>query len=122
MAKLISSKNKIRPKTDILSGEYRGYGEVEVAISEGITKIRSYAFEDCTNLEIVHCPESLERIDENAFYNCPNLKKIIIKEGQDKRVYFQMAGSTDLIKLGLPYILGDSVKKGHPIEIKPSPF
>lgn len=121
MTKLISSKNKIKPKTDILSGEYRGYGEVEVTISEGITKIRSYAFEDCPNLEIVHCPESLERIDENAFYNCPNLKEVILEDA-GQNVKFRITASLDVIKSGAFYILGDSVRKGYPIEIKPSPF
>ena len=80
MAKLISSKNKIKPITDILSGEYRGYGEVEVEIPEGITNIRSYAFEDCPNLEIVYCPKSLKRIDEKAFYDCPKLKEVILQD------------------------------------------
>lgn len=69
MAKLISSKNKIKLKTEILSGEYRGCDKVEVEIPESMTKIRSYAFEDCPNLTTVYCPKSLTRIDENAFYN-----------------------------------------------------
>ena len=116
MPKLISSKNKIKPITDILSGEYRGYGEVEVEIPEGITKIRSYAFEHCPNLEIVHCPESLERIDENAFYDCPKLKE----DGQI--VKHRITAPLDVIKLGPSYILGDSVRKGYLIEIEPKPF
>lgn len=120
MAILISSKIKIRPKTDILSGEYRGYGEVEVVIPKGITKIRSYAFEHCPNLEIVHCPESLERIDENAFYNCPKLKEVILEDA-GQNVKFRITASLDVIKSGVSYILGDSVIKGYPIEIEPNP-
>lgn len=121
MAKLISSKTKLKPITDILSGEYRGYGEVEVTIREGITNIRSYAFENCPNLEIVHCPESLERIDENAFYNCPNLKKVILQD-DGQIVHLRITAPLEVIKLGSSYILGDSVRKGYLIEIEPNPF
>lgn len=121
MAKLISSKTKIKPITDILSGEYRGYGEVEVTISEGITNIRSYAFEDCLNLETVYCPKSLKRIEENAFYDCPKLKEVILQE-DGQIVKHRITAPLDVIKLGPSYILGDSVRKGYLIEIEPKPF
>ncbi len=121
MAKLISSKNKIKPITDILSGEYRGYGEVEVEIPEGITNIRSYAFEDCPNLETVYCPKSLERIDEKAFYDCPNLKKVILQD-DGQIVNLRITAPLDVIKSGPSHILGDSVRKGYLIEIEPKPF
>lgn len=121
MAKLISSKTKIKLITDILSGKYRGYGEVEVEIPEGVTNIRSYAFEDCPNLETVYCPKSLKRIEENAFYDCPKLKEVILQD-DGQIVHLRITAPLDVIKLGPSHILGDSVRKGYLIEIEPKPF
>lgn len=121
MAFKISKNTKIMKIRDIYSGEYRDYGELEVTIPEGITNIRSYAFEDCPNLEIVYCPKSLKRIDEKAFYDCPNLKKVILQD-DGQIVSLHITASLDVIKSGPSYILGDSVRKGYLIEIEPKPF
>ena len=121
MAFKISKNTKIKKIRDIYSGEFRGYQDVEVEIPEGITKIRSYAFEDCPNLMTVYCPKSLTRIDENAFYNCPNLEKVIL-EDDGQIVKHRITASLDVIKSGPSYILGDSVRKGYLIEIEPKPF
>lgn len=111
MAFKISKNTKIKKIRDIYFGEYRNYGEVEVQIPEGITNIRSYAFEDCPNLETVYCPKSLKHIDEKAFYDCPNLKKVILQD-DSQIVNLRITASLDAIKLGPSHILGDSVKKG----------
>lgn len=117
----ISKNTKLEKIRDILSGEYRGYGEVEVEILEGFTNIRSYAFENCPNLETVYCPKSLTRIEENAFYNCPKLKKVILQD-DGQIVHLRITAPLEVIKLGSSYILGDSVRKGYLIEIEPKPF
>ena len=117
----ISKNTKIKKIRDIYSGEYCDYGEVEVEIPEGTTNIRSYAFEDCRNLEIVYCPKSLKRIEENAFYDCPKLKKVILQE-DGQIVNLRITAPLDVIKSGPSYILGDSVRKGYLIEIEPKPF
>lgn len=121
MAFKISKNTKLNKIQDIYSGDYRYYSELEVTIPEGITNIRSYAFEDCPNLEIVYCPKSLKRIEENAFYDCPKLKEVILQE-DSQIVKHRITASLDVIKLGPSHILGDSVRKGYLIEIEPSPF
>ena len=121
MAFKISKNTKINKIRDIYSGEFRCYQDVEVTISEGITNIRSYAFEDCPNLETVYCPKSLKRIDENAFYDCPKLKEVILQE-DGQIVNLRITAPLDVIKLGPSHILGDSVRKGYLIEIEPKPF
>lgn len=121
MAFKISKNTKIEKIQYIYSGEYRCYQDVEVTISEGVTNIRSYAFEDCPNLEIVYCPKSLKRIEENAFYDCPKLKEVILQE-DGQIVKHRITAPLDVIKLGPSHILGDSVRKGYLIEIEPKPF
>ena len=121
MAFKISKNTKIEKIQYIYSSEYRCYQDVEVTISEGVTNIRSYAFEDCPNLEIVYCPKSLKRIEENAFYDCPKIKEVILQE-DGQIVKHRITASLDVIKLGPSYILGDSVRKGYLIEIEPKPF
>lgn len=41
-----------------------------------ITKIDSNAFDNCRNLEMVYCPDTLTSIEANAFRNCPLLNRI----------------------------------------------
>ena len=121
MAFKISRNTKIKKIRDIYSGEFRCYKGVEVEIPEGITNIRSYAFDACPNLEIVYCPKSLKRIDEKAFYDCPNLKKVILQD-DGQIVSHHITASLDVIRSGPSYILGDSVRKGYLIEIEPYPL
>ena len=121
MAFKISKNTKLEKIRDIYSGEFRCFQDVEVKIPEGITNIRSYAFEDCPNLEIVYCPKSLKRIEENAFYDCPKLKEVILQE-DGQIVKHRITAPLDVIKLGPSHILGDSVRKGYLIEIEPKPF
>lgn len=121
MAFKINKNTKLKNIQDIYSGDYLYYGELEVTIPEGITNIRSYAFEDCPNLEIVYCPKSLKRIEENAFYDCPKLKEVILQE-DGQIVKLRITAPLDVIKLGPSHILGDSVRKGYLIEIEPKPL
>ena len=121
MAFKISKNTKLEKIRDIYSGEYRDYGELEVTIPEGITNIRSDAFEDCRNLETVYCPKSLKRIEENAFYDCPKLKEVILQD-DGQIVKLRITAPLNVIKSGLSRILGDSVRKGYLIEIEPKPF
>ena len=41
---------------------------------DGITKIPSYCFQNCTSLEQVILPSSIESVGDGAFENCPNLE------------------------------------------------
>ena len=50
----------------------------EIIISEGITVIGSYAFNNFTNLTSVELAEGIERIGGSAFKGCSSLRKITI--------------------------------------------
>ena len=47
---------------------------INVTLEEGITKIGSSMFKNCTGLQIVKLPSTLTSIGNNAFYNCSGMK------------------------------------------------
>jgi hypothetical protein len=52
-----------------------------VTVSEGIVKIGDYAFSDCTSLENIYLPTTLEDLSGfRIFYSCTSLKKLVLKE------------------------------------------
>ncbi|MBE6587065.1 MAG: hypothetical protein E7647_01465 [Ruminococcaceae bacterium] len=52
-----------------------------VALNEGISSIKSYAFADCTSLLSIYIPSSLAYIDERTFSGCTSLNNVTIAEG-----------------------------------------
>ncbi len=48
----------------------------EYSIPESTTEIAMYAFENCSNLEILRIPENVSRIGFDALYNCTKLTDI----------------------------------------------
>lgn len=58
---------------------YKGNKELEIIeIPNGITRICSGAFEDCTALTTVTIPSSVKNIEWNAFAGCKALQMIVI--------------------------------------------
>ncbi len=49
-----------------------------VVILDGITKIGSQAFEDCSSIESITLPATFEKIGFDAFRSCSSLKSIVI--------------------------------------------
>ncbi len=52
-----------------------------IIISEGVRVIDPHAFGDCTSLEYVYIPESVEEIYGSTFFNCDNLKCFEVAKG-----------------------------------------
>jgi hypothetical protein len=48
----------------------------KIIVEEGVKEISSEFFHDLSNLEEISLPNSLTKIDEYAFWNCPKLKTI----------------------------------------------
>ncbi len=54
---------------------------LEVFISDGITKIENWAFDNCSNLKTVTFPSTLTESVKSVFDSCPSVNKIVINEG-----------------------------------------
>lgn len=63
-----------------------------IDIPEGVTVIKSNAFDSCLNLKNVTIPSSVTELENNAFYNCPALKNVTISSGVTY-MYFQTFNS-----------------------------
>ena len=63
------------PGLTSLGTELRFCGIESVVIPEGVTSIASGAFAGCKNLRYVSLPKTLEIVG-NAFYSCPNLRRV----------------------------------------------
>ena len=87
--------------------QFEYYKEADnIIIPEGITTIGKWAFSGAKIQSIV-LPKSLKKIDDYAFYDCKNLKKIDFPEGLET-IGTQVFIGCDQIK---DYYLPDSIKK-----------
>lgn len=59
---------------------FSGSGVKEVILSKNLKTIGESAFCHCNKLETITIPDSVVKIDRFAFYNCENLKQVIIGE------------------------------------------
>ena len=64
------------PLPGIYIGKFVGYDLESYIIQEGVWAIENYAFQDLPLLTEVTFPNTLEIIGYDAFFNCPNLRKI----------------------------------------------
>ena len=52
----------------------------KITISEGVTSIGEYAFEECTNVTSISIPGSVTELNEYCFYACESMKSITIPQ------------------------------------------
>lgn len=50
-------------------------------LSEGLTEIKTGAFEECSALQDITIPKTVWTFGEAAFYSCVNLRKVTLQEG-----------------------------------------
>lgn len=74
----VSYDNRSYAVTEIGANAFAWSPVRKVMIAEGITAIGEHAFEGCTGLESVKCPNSLTQIGEKAFHYCINLSSVKI--------------------------------------------
>ena len=106
-----------------ISGAFRFNQQIEsVVISNGITTIKDYAFNECTNLKYISIPKSVTFIDWYSFDECnnvetvelctPDLTDIYCTEKMDfLSVMFDMSTGAMSVKYDLTPLMGPSLKK-----------
>lgn len=80
---------------------------IESSISDNgtnytVTKIGMWAFNKCNSLTEVTIPNTVIEIDYQAFYYCPNLKKVTIHEGVKTIGQTAFIGCTQLTSITIP--------------------
>lgn len=55
-------------------------GCINTVIPKSVTCIGGCAFDHCNNLSSVEIPSNIVKIDSEAFYNCPDLKKLLFRK------------------------------------------
>ena len=81
---------------------YPGGKTGDFAIPDGVTKIGSYAFYNCTNLTGVTIPDSVMSIENNAFSFCTSLTSIIIPDSVTSIGDLSFWDCTNLISITIP--------------------
>ena len=67
-----------------------------IEIAEGVTNIGSNAFRNCSQLDSIILPSTLEWIGDNAFRNCNNLKSIVLPSRLKETGYSVFRNCTSL--------------------------
>ena len=75
---------------------------VSVTVTDGVTSIGKYAFDECKNLEKAVLPQSVTEIKDNAFANCSNLKNVELPNGITSFKFQSFANCSSLELTHLP--------------------
>lgn len=78
-----SSENGIIYINNVVYGYEKIPDDGIVVIKDGAVSIDNEAFKDCKELKKIILPEGLQIINDNAFLNCTNLEEVIIPTGVD---------------------------------------
>jgi len=70
-----------------------------------LTRITEHAFSSCYNLSFITFPDSIERVELMAFYQCTSLRNLYFAEGLERICQNAFAGANNLSKIILPSTL-----------------
>lgn len=77
-------------------------GLTEAVIPEGVTEIENNAFDECYNLRKVSIPSTCKRVGEYAFRGCVNLTELEIAEGVEAISDYAFNGCSALRRAVIP--------------------
>lgn len=81
----------------------------EIKVPEGITNIRYGAFVECSNLQTIYLPNTLQKIELNVFAGCDLLKKVYYNgtKHQWRRIHKTTVNNGPLFRATINCIDGD---------------
>lgn len=84
---------------------YKKYKESinEIVIEKGITRVGSYAFNQCKKVEKITLPDGMLSIGNHAFWNCASLTNINLPAGVNEIGEGAFGYCRELKKLAIPY-------------------
>jgi hypothetical protein len=77
---------------------YDASGKLTNAVLHGYTKLRSFTFNNCTNLALISLPNGITNIGKSAFNNCSNLALTSLPSGI---IYIESQAFNNCSKLAL---------------------
>jgi hypothetical protein len=79
-------------------GEHIPDGATHITVAEDVTFVRARAFERHPNIVEVICHKNVKKIEEEAFQNCPSLKRVIMRGVTvvERRAFYNSAALTDV--------------------------
>ena len=81
---------------------YKSENIESVTFEEGMEKIPSRLFQDCTGLKKINWPSTLKSIDHSAFGSCSSLEKVEIPEGVNEIGQYVFSDCSNLKEVKLP--------------------
>ena len=81
---------------------YKSESIESVTFEEGMEKIPSRLFQDCTGLKKINWPSTLKSIDHSAFGSCSSLEKVEIPEGVNEIGQYVFSDCSNLKEVKLP--------------------
>ncbi len=77
----------------------------ELTFGNGIAELPVDSFSGFKGLKIVNLPQTLKKIRDNAFYNCPSLEKICLPNSLECLGSYAFSGCTSLEEIDIPSTL-----------------
>ena len=103
---VISLKETLEEGGRLYKGPFAGSNVQTVVLQEGLQKIGSSAFADCSQLTQVTFPKSLRNLSGYAFENCVKLDNVDLSETQIEIIWERtFRGCTGLTQVQLPSVL-----------------
>ncbi|MDB4506608.1 leucine-rich repeat domain-containing protein [Akkermansiaceae bacterium] len=79
-----------------------GKPDTAYEIPDTVTRIRAYAFYNCTSLENITIPDSVTRVNDSAFHKCTNLTSITIPDSFTNIGGRMFGGCSSLTSITIP--------------------
>lgn len=78
------------------------HGTEESVLPEGLKELCSSAFYACESLAKITVPGSVQKIDDNAFYKCKGMTKVVLQEGIEEIGRESFENTPSMVSINIP--------------------